>query len=62
MERVRLVAPNATEAREKGRRRAGGLVRRSQELQGNSAVQILVLSFSSEKVRLLGKRGHTKDR
>lgn len=62
MERVRLVAPNATEAREKGRRRAGGLVRRSQELQGNSAVKILVLNFSSEKVRLLGKRGHTKDR
>ena len=63
MERVQLVAPNATEAREKGRRRkAGGLVRRSQELQGNSAVKILVLNFSSEKVRLLGKRGHTKDR
>lgn len=35
----------------------GGLVRRSQELQGSSAVKILVLNFSSEKVRLLGKRG-----
>lgn len=58
MERVRLVAPNGTEAREKGRSgKGGGLVRRSQELQGSSAVKILGLNFSSEKVRLLGKRG-----